>query len=579
MKPEILNALSILESEPDNAGALAQLAAAAEGGGNGKSDPAAQRALSEARRAHRERGDYDLVLRLADFELGWEKDPGRRADVLYEKGRVLSDELWREGEAEDCFQRVLKERPDDEGATEALAHIALVKDAWSKIVKKYLDEAKGSTDRQLTTSLYVSVAEVYAKNQPGPEVEAWLRKALEVEPRNKKAAVHLDRLLRAADRWTDVAALIEQRLESAAAREEKVALLTQLAELQRDRNKRPDLALDAMRRALAIDPTHSRAMGALVDAYTGEENWHGLLKLYENALKARPRGDAEIAILLQLGMVWWKKLANIESAEPHFSRVKKTDPAHPLMLAFYRAYHTERNEAAKLLQVLQAAQRAAQDPKRRLAIGIEMAEVAEGSAGNAEKAIDTWKGVLKQNPGSPEAVAALKRLYTKTEKWNALLELLKEQIDAVPKDTAAAVDERVSRLLEVVAIYRDKLNLDVMVINTYNQILALKPDHAGALGQLAQKYETMGRWNDLIGVLTRTADVTADPAAKARLLRRIAQLWVERFGNHNQAVKPLEELYALNPNDSEAIAQLRDIYTRRRSWRALLDLERRDLDR
>ena len=29
----------------------------------------------------------------------------------------------------------------------------------------------------------------------------------------------------------------------------------------------------------------------------------------------------------------------------------------------------------------------------------------------------------------------------------------------------------------MVAIYRDKLNLDVMVINTYNNVLALKPDH------------------------------------------------------------------------------------------------------
>ncbi len=582
MKPEIANALHILESEPDNADALAQLAAAAEGGGNGKSDPAAERALSEARRVHRERGDFELVVRLCDLELGWEKDPSRRADLLYEKGRLLTDELLRESEAEAAFQKVLAERPGDEGATEALAHIALVRDAWQKIVKKYLDEAKGSSDRQLTTSLYVSVAEIYWKYQPGAqEIEGYLRKALDVEPRNRKAAQHLERLYRAGERWQDLAALYEARVEATATKDEKVALYAALAEVQRERMKRPDLAVETMRRAIAVDPAHPKAMHALVDAYTAEENWHGLLKVYENALKARRGGGAEgeIAILIQLGMVWWKKLANADSAEPYFAKVRKVEPAHPLMLTFYRAYHGERNEPTKLLAVLGQAQKVERDPRRRMQLSVEMAEVAEASAGNVEKAIDIWKGVLKQQPGAPEAVAALKRLYQRSEKWNALLELLKEQIDALPKDTPEAIAERVSRLGEVVAIYRDRLNLDVMVINTFNTILALQPDNVGALDALAAKYEAMGRWNDLIGVLQRKADAASDVGDKARLLRRIAGLWIEKFGNHNQAVKPLEELYALAPTDGEAVTMLRDIYTRRRAWRALLDLERKDLER
>ena len=45
----------------------------------------------------------------------------------------------------------------------------------------------------------------------------------------------------------------------------------------------------------------------------------------------------------------------------------------------------------------------------------------------------------------------------------------------------------------------------------------------------------MGRWNDLIGVLSRTVDVTSDGADKAKLLRRIAALWIEKFGNFKDA--------------------------------------------
>jgi len=199
MNPEIVRALATLEADPDNADALASLAQLTEGGGNGHGrgggtaasdatgDTAVRRALTEARRVHRDRGDFELVVRLIDLELGVESDKGRRADLYYEKGKLLADELLREDEAVRAFERVLELRPEDEGTQNTLGHIALVRDNWQKIVKKYLEEAKGSTDRQLTTSLYLSVAEIYAKYQPDDNVEKHLRKALEVEPRNAKA--------------------------------------------------------------------------------------------------------------------------------------------------------------------------------------------------------------------------------------------------------------------------------------------------------------------------------------------------------------------------------------------------------
>ena len=232
--------------------------------------------------------------------------------------------------------------------------------------------------------------------------------------------------------------------------------------------------------------------------------------------------------------------------------------------------------------MLTQAQKVENDAGRRLGLGIEMAQVAESSPGGLDKAIDIWKSVLKLQPGHGEATAALKRLYTRTEKWNALLEMLKEQAEALSKDDPTQLDQRIERLLEVVAIYRDRLKLDAMVINTYSAILQLKPEHLRALDALAQKYEAMARWNDLIGVLQRKADLLAkSPEARveqARLLKQVAQLWIDKFSNHNQAVKPLEDLYAIDPDDAETVARLRDIYNKRRSWRSLLDLERQQLD-
>jgi tetratricopeptide (TPR) repeat protein len=373
-----------------------------------------------------------------------------------------------------------------------------------------------------------------------------------------------------------------------------------LADLYIKELKNSESAVEAHKKALSIDPANGRALAALVALYTEKKDYPALIKLYEQALKARQRTESETQTILEIGRLYWHKLANFEQADEYYKRVRKVDAAQPEMLDFYRAFHGGRgggkpsaDDSSKLLQILTQAQKVEHDGPRRLALGVEMALVSEASAGGLDKAIDIWKSVLKQQPGHPEASAALKRLYTKTEKWNALLEMLKEQAEALSKDDPAQLQQRIERLLEVVAIYRDRLKLDAMVITTFNTILQLSPSNLVALDALAQKYEAMSRWNDLIGVLQRKADLIGEwvknsapelatlPSARteqARLLKRVAQLWIEKFSNHNQAVKPLEELYAIDPDDAETVVRLRDIYNKRRSWRPLLDLERRQID-
>jgi tetratricopeptide (TPR) repeat protein len=264
----------------------------------------------------------------------------------------------------------------------------------------------------------------------------------------------------------------------------------------------------------------------------------------------------------------------MEEAEQSFRRVKKTQPFHPKLIAFYREFYLSRDEIPQLLALLGQAQKNETDAEMRIHYGIEMATVAERRPQLLEKAIDAWKVLLRLRPGLAQAIEALRRLYTKAEKWNALLELLKDQCEALP---VSEIDQKVQCYLEMVPIYRDRLKLEVMVINTYAAILALRPDHAEALVALAERYEAQGRWGDLAGVLTRQAQAVNDEAKKVSLFHRIATLWVEKFGNHHNAIAALEKILEIDPGDAKARTALREIYTRGRSWRALLDLLRREL--
>ncbi|HTA20865.1 MAG TPA: hypothetical protein VK989_16340, partial [Polyangia bacterium] len=298
-----------------------------------------------------------------------------------------------------------------------------------------------------------------------------------------------------------------------------------------------------------------------------------LAKVLEAAVRTR-RGEQDTLLQVDLAMLMWKQLGDEEGAEGFFRRVRKIDPANHDMVDFYRAYYGAKGDPARLLQVLAQAQKTETDVDRRVTMGMEMARAAEARPQSADKAIELWKGLLRLKPRLPEAIASLKTLYTRTEKWNALLEILKEELDALPADK---VDDKVSRYLDIVAIYRDRLNLDVMVVNTYLSVLALRPDHPDALAALSQRYESQGRWSDLIGVLGKQADAETDGAARVALHRRIATLWADKLGKHQNAVASLEKILEADPADAETSARLKDLYAKSRAWRPLLDVYRREL--
>ncbi len=587
--------LAVLEHDPDDAQAYQALGDAAR---HTPPDVRASR-FAAARKTLATRGRPDGVVQLIDIELATTGDLDRKVDLLLEKGMVLDGDLLDVTAARAAFDQVLALRADDTMAKEALADLDVAAQNWQKFAAKFIQEATQSTDRDLAAGMYASAAEAYVRFAPdAPEAETHLRKALDVDPRSGsagKAAFHLGRLLRRAARWEDLAILLESRAEVATTTEDRIAALLHLAEVARAHLHDTGRATSATRRALQLDPAQSQALRAVTDAAAAAGDWAAVVVAYQAALRTKTVDD--VGMLLQVAMALWKHTGQLDQAEEYFRRIRKLEPAHPAALDFYREYYTARGESAKLLSLLKSVDKAdrstpsggvpqaqasaapsgpmgpASTVSRTRPLSHEIAELSETQA-NPEKAIEAWKQHLRKEPTSQEARTALARLYRRTEKWNALLDLMKDEIERLAEGDLAG---RVEKMFDVIEIYRDRLRLDVMVINTYNAILKLDPDNRRATDELAAKYRALGRWNDVITLLTRKADAANVPdEERVALLREVADLWSERFGNFANAIKPLEKILEIIPADPDAVARLKDIYTRRRQWRALIDVLARE---
>src|ERR1700690_492915 len=574
----IKSALGQLQDDPDHSGAWNELRDVVGGSSDMGADELGS-LFDAARRAHEGRREVEAVAGLLQIEVDASKGTSREPVLLSELARVLDEDLLDDQAALGAYERLLVLLPDERHAAEAIERSTAKRTKWRDLADRYVQEARLASAPLFRSSLLVVAAEVgyrFGRDEQnklgGPQVEqtlALLDDALTLDPKSGRAEMLLERVLRREERWNELAEAIE-RFAGSAQREEKVGGWVRLARVLAKKLKSPERAAAAYERALDVAPGHPEASTFLADLFNANQMWDHLVALYEAQLSRgvlRSR-EEELGALLQIAMVHLRMRGTPDAAEPFFERLRKLDPSHPGMLSFFREWCGGRGESARLAAVLAEAQRAMPDGPERSGVGAEVANLAEEGA-NAQKAIEQWRAVLRQDANNAAAREALKRLYRQSASYNALADLLRKELEKLAADDAAA---RLPILHDVAGVYREHLKSDSALVTVLTQIVALDPSDLASVRDLVRIYEGLQRWRDLLTMQARQAELERDPKVKADLWRTIARRWLEQFSNVQNAVEAYEKLHATDPHDREAIDRLRELYAKRRAYKPLSDL-------
>ena len=546
-----------------------------------KLNPQQTEALRAARAIYWQQGNWRLVLQLFSLELQVTTTPEAQADLYFQMAEVCQAQLGESGDAALCVRSALRLIPDHPRGEEFAALLESVRGDARARYDALVAQAESTRDPRQRAALQLQAAELWLKEQPeDSSVESLLKLVLDADPRNDHARILLEQYYELNGLWDLLNKHLEARVEQTSRKADRLAIVQRLAQIARQELQDAEAATRWYREVLSLEPVEQEALSFCVDHYSDAERWVDLVAVYEAALRSRARAGNESAMLVQIAMILWKKVADLEQAENYFKRIKLNDPRNVLMLQFYAEYYAAQQDWKKLLATLASRQAIETTNEARIDIGLQMAQVAEREIDNAEKAIDIWKSILKLKADHEVARDALRRLFFQTGKWNALLEFLKEDLNLVHGDGPEPTQARVAIYRRMIAIYRDQLNLEVMVVNTYNQILLADPVNAEALDALQARYIESARWNDLIGIYKRRVDAAqtaGDEESLVGLHRQIAQLWIDKFSNPNQAITHLEAILELRPRDEAAIGQLVEIYRHRKDWRALYQIYRKQL--
>lgn len=578
----IRTALGQLQEDPDTTQPWEALAASLQAEDRAESAEELLPLLHAARHKHVERGESDAVARLLALEIHLARGSDAEVPLLRERARVLRDELLDDEGAAAELERLLERAPGDSSATEALEDARSKRSKWRELVTTYTAEAEQAPDDVYKSSMLMRASEMelrFAGPDADPDgVLGRLEQAVRLDPTNVRAGRILEHVYRRAERWQDVASALERMADRGESPVDRFAARVRLARVWRHRlqdEARASRAYDLLQRER---PDFPEAMAFLAEFYERAERWDDLVGLYERDLASKGHSSAErLGDMLQIAMLFWKKAARPKEAEVWFDRIAKVEPLHPGMIAFYREHAVELGQEGRLIEILTNAQRAMKDGPEKSQISAEIARLAEGQA-NAQKAIEQYKGILRQDPDNAEARDALKRLYRQTQGYNALVELLRQHLERVGADD---YETRLRILREVATVYRQFIKSDTALVSVLNQIVQLDEkldeNDVDEVRELVGLYEKLGRWRDLLTNQLRLAEITSDTEEKKDLYRAAARRWLEQFSNVQNATEAYESLLALEPTDREARERLHELYRKRRAWPSLFELFEKEL--
>jgi tetratricopeptide (TPR) repeat protein len=209
-------------------------------------------------------------------------------------------------------------------------------------------------------------------------------------------------------------------------------------------------------------------VATLAKAEGGANHW-AVLKLMQLARTATDAG-LQAWLYFRNGQLYADTLGEKQMAEMAFRKIEAVpDDAdmRAYLLAFYTDFYAAQGNWRKLEQTLADPQLGGDT--RPLAVQEQLAHIAEARQ-QPEKALSFWQAVRKESPAHLEAEARLHALYTQLQRWNNLVDLLKERHDRLPASDRAG---RIATLTtEAVTL---SSGADRRILGVYATLQALLP--------------------------------------------------------------------------------------------------------
>lgn len=570
---DIAEILSSLEADPSAVESLEQALQEARAQG-----PEALEALLASLSTQAMRGPVaEAVLGVLDraFRKGRETEEAR---VLgYHAGLVAWKTLGDAIRAEFYMRALDASSPHFETWREFYRQFYAARGNWLRLEQFMNETAQRAGERPADTLRALARTAREFKNQT-KELSYWQALAAEA-PDDPEADAELERLYTELARWPSLANLLKARLDRTPAEDvhTRVEILKRMLVVFRDQMKAEPKVLSTYQQILDVDPLNREAMDALLERYEAAGRWPDYAKVLSRKIEASTDRNERIRLLEVRAQMMETRFSNALEAIKSYEELLELDPGRQDVLDKLKDLYDKRRDYENLIRIRRIEVDRESDPARKAALLADLAMVATERLRKVPVAIALWEQVLENDPEHLEALRNLESLYEREKDIPRLCDILERRIALT-----SATSEQVVLLEKLAQVLGTRAGDADRATATWRKILDVKPDHDRARRELRSRYLTEHRWDDLewflrtfatVDELARTLEAQvgsiSDPTEKKALLFKLASLWRDELSQPARAVKDLEAVLALDPDNLQAATDLIALYNQLSDYKRL----------
>ena len=496
-------------------------------------------------------------------------DARDREGLYATMAQIYDERLGQPEEAVSAYKKVLELEPASERALKALDALFTRQKMWGDLAENLEAQLSlASTDEaQLEFMLRLAALRESEMGLVDVAIEGY-RQVLERAPTNADALAALERLgkdpryeLTIADLleplyrhigdWQRLIGVHEVQVRRADDASRRVELLHQIAQLYEDSAGDLGSAFATLARALKEDPASEGTQQQLDRVARATGRFADLATAFQDLAATIEDPALASALTMTSARVQENDLGNVDQAIALYRRVLEIDPLNLAAAeALERLFRTTERyqELSVILQRKSEILEEASDKKDAL---FQAAAIEEDVLSRAPAAIAVYNKVLEIDSDDLRAIDALIRRYLDLAQWQDLLGVYARKADLV-----AEVDEKKGIYYQVGAVYERELGDVPRAIDTYAKILELDPDDLQALSRLDVLYEQAHNWSELLSVLTRESEMTADPNEAISFQYRIAELYEKHLDDVSRAIELYREILQRQPDHEPTLRAL-----------------------
>jgi tetratricopeptide (TPR) repeat protein len=565
--------------------------------------PGSVEAATAIQAIHERNGDGPALVKALKRKSDILLDLAERKKLLYRAAQLEEDTLDDDDAAVATYRQVLSIDDTDLTAMDALERLYVRLERWEPLKDVYAkkaDLAESPDDKK--RMLYV-LGQVYDRElkDVGKAIETY-QAILDLDADELPAIQALDRLLGQAERWYDLLGNLERQVELASETGELVALKYRIGQLWQLRLGDQTRAIESYREALAMEPAHVEtlmALDELVHRKDGEPvlaarvlepiyettgEFAKLVDVTEVIVAHTEDALGRVELLHRIAAIHEQRLDDPKAAFAALARALKDDPGNEITLGHLERFAEVTGQWKELAQLYTGESEKSLDVPRQVDLLARLARIYEVDLDNVPAAISTYRRILDVESDNRPAVLALDRLYTQTQQWAALAEILRREIRlADADDEIVALQFRLGQTLE------QPLDDKRGAIDVYREILTTNPTHGPTLDALEQLflaghqqnevaaiveplYETAGEFEKLHRLYeVQLGNLKAAPDRQGMQIR-LAELAETRLLDAPRAFAWWGQAAVEDPRSERAIDEAERLARETQSWDGLVDV-------